>query len=186
MATDTVDRKSSDYIELLAEVFSEIVRRGVEPKRLSGDGEVTPALMQCLQYVYLHGQCSIRRIADGLSISVPAASQLVDRLAQRDLATRHEAEEDRRLTRVELTDTGRGLVERARSERGNWFRELWEKLSEERKSSLVDGLEEFIFLAVTTERDVEKACAKCGIDHLAFCVLNRAHVAATGAPLEEY
>ena len=187
MPSDTVERNSTDYLELLAEVFAEIVGKGIENRRAkTADGEVTPALMQCLQYIYQHGPCSIGRIADGLSISVPGSSQLVDRLSHRDLVTRHESEDDRRLTRVDLTEAGRDAVRRARSERDRWFLELCDKLSEEKRRALVDSLEEFIFLALTTEQDVEQACVKCGIDHLAFCVLNRAHKAATGEPLEKY
>jgi DNA-binding MarR family transcriptional regulator len=188
MSPDTVERDSEDYLELLAEVFSEIVQKGAENRYVAkaSDGEVTHALMQCLQYIYLHGPCSIRRIAEGLSVSVPASSQLVDRLAHRELVSRHESEEDRRLTRVELTDAGRDVVRQARSERGEWFKQVCERLPRERRSALMEGLEEFILLAATTEQDVEKACVKCGIDHLAFCVLNRAHVAAVGKPLENY
>src|SRR5512140_1993868 len=101
MAPDTVQRDSSDYLELLAEVFAEIVQRGMESRYIgkTSDPEVTPALMQCLQYIYLHGPCSIGRIAEGLSVSVPASSQLVDRLAHRNLVSRQESDEDRRTTR---------------------------------------------------------------------------------------
>ncbi|MDO8585649.1 MAG: MarR family transcriptional regulator [Armatimonadota bacterium] len=188
MPTDTVERNSTDYLELLAEVFAEIVQRGVDSKYVAGtsEGEVTPALMQCLQYIYLHGPCSIRRIAEGLSVSLPASSQLVERLAQRNLVTRHESEDDRRLTRVDLTEAGREIASRARSERDRWFLRLCDKLTDEKRTALVDSLEEFIFLAISNEQDIEKACVKCGIDHLAFCVLNRAHEAATGTPLEKY
>lgn len=188
MGLDNVERDSEDYLEILAEVFSEIVQKGAENKYVAkaSDGEVTHALMQCLQYIYLHGPCSMRRIAEGLSVSVPASSQLVDRLTHRDLVTRHEGEQDRRLTRVELTDAGRKVVKQARSERGEWFKQVCSRLSNDRKSALVEGLEEFILLATTTEQDVEKACVKCGIDHLSFCVLNRAHLAAAGKPMENY
>jgi DNA-binding MarR family transcriptional regulator len=188
MAVDILERDSVDYLELLAEVFAQIVQKGFDGKSVTkaADGEVTPALMQCLQYIYLHGACSIGRIAEGLSVSVPASSQLVDRLAHKGLISRHGSEEDRRMTRIELTESGINVVRQARSERGQWFRELCEKLPVERKSALMDGLEEFISLALTTEDDVDKACVKCGIDHLAFCVLNRAHMAAAGTPLENY
>jgi DNA-binding MarR family transcriptional regulator len=188
MPTSTLERDSTEYLELLADVFAEIVQRGRENRYVTkpSDSEVTPALMQCLQYVYLHGASSIHRIAEGLSISMPGASQLVDRLAQRGLVRREESERDRRQTTVELTDGGREMVRRARTERGAWFTALCEKLPEERRKVLVEGLEEFIFVALTTEQDVDKACVKCGIDHLAFCVLNRAHVAASGTPIENY
>ncbi|MDO8682875.1 MAG: MarR family transcriptional regulator [Armatimonadota bacterium] len=188
MTTNTLERNSTEYLELLAEVFAGIVTKEAEAKSVNktSDGEVTHALMQCLQYIYLHGPCSIRRIAEGLSVSVPASSQLVERLVHRNLVSRQDSIEDRRLSRVELTETGHELVQRAREERGEWFQAVCDKLPEDRRAALVDGLEQFIYLALTSEQDVEKVCAKCGIDHLAFCVLNRAHEAATGTPLDNY
>lgn len=188
MLSNTIERNSVEYVELLAEVFAEIIQKGSESKVVAktADAEVTPALMQCLQFLFLHGASSVRKISEGLSISVPGGSQLVDRLVQRSLVTRQETERDRRQTSVELTPVGLDLVRKARAERGGWFRDLCDKLPEKRRKALVDSLEDFIFVALTTEQDVDKACVKCGIEHLAFCVLNRAHRAATGAPVEHY
>jgi hypothetical protein len=117
---------------------------------------------------------------------MPAASQLVERLVRRELVTRQESDKDRRSARVELTGAGRELVARAREEREEWFRNIWEKLPSDSRTRLVECLEEFISVALTTEQDVDKACVKCGIEHLAFCILNKAHVAATGEPVESY
>jgi len=186
MPTDALQRDSVEYIELLADVFAEIVQKGKENKHAAEAADVTPALMQCLQFVYLHGPCSVRRIAQGLSISVPAGSQLVERLVRRGLVTRQENDEDRRLSRIDLTDTGRENVKRARAERGEWFRTVIDRLPANKRCVLVDSLEEFVYLALDTGEDVEKACIRCGIDHLAFCVLNRAHRDAVGTPIEDY
>ena len=184
---NAVQRNSTEYVEILAEVFAEIVQKTVDSTYATRPAaDVTPALMECLHYIFLHGPSTVGRIAGGLSISLPAASQLVERLVRRELVTRQESVEDRRSARVELTARGRDLVAEARQERDKWFRNVCEKLPAESRTRLVEGLEEFISVALTTEQDVDKACVKCGIEHLAFCVLNKAHLAATGEPVESY
>ena len=182
-----LQRGSIEYVEILAEVFAEIVRKAVKSTHdTKRTADVTPALMECLNYVFLHGPSGVGRIAGGLSISMPAASQLVERLVRRGLATRQDSDKDRRSARVELTDAGRELVAQAREDREKWFRNIWEKLPSDIRTRLVECLEEFISVALTTEQDVDNACVKCGIEHLAFCILNKAHVAATGEPVESY
>lgn len=99
---------------------------------------------------------------------------------------RVENESDRRLATVSLTDAGRELVTQLRSEKLAWFSGLLEAMDEKKRAAFVDSLEEFIKVALTSsEQDIDNACVRCGIDHLAFCVVNKAHMAATGEPLEE-
>lgn len=186
MSQTTVPRESTEYLEILSDVFAELIRKAATTYETHGPGEITPSLAQCLQYIYLHGPSPIRKIAAGLSVSDPAASQLVDRLVQRNLVTREHSKEDRRLARISLTDEGLTLVEEARAARIQWLREILDKMPAERRSNLVDTLEEFIKLALEARGQVDEACVRCGIDHLAFCVVSRVHAQATGEPLEDY
>jgi len=185
MSQTVLPRDSVEYLEILSDVFAELVRKEAAQEDRSGS-DITPSLVQCLEFIYLHGPSSIRKIASGLSITVPAASQLVERLVRKDLVTREHAREDRRLARVDLTEGGRRVVRRARSARATWLREILAQMPAERRAALVDSLEEFIRSALEARGNVDEACVRCGIDHLAFCIVNRAHISATGEPIERF
>lgn len=182
MKQSTLPRESVEYLEILSNVFADLVKRS----SVARDGDITPSLAQCMEYIFLHGPSPIRKIAAGMSISVPAASQLVDRLVQRSLVTREHNSEDRRMATVELTEDGRAFIIREREDRMKWLRDILNRMSEEDRTALVNTLEDFIRLALEASGQVEEACVHCGIDHLAFCVVNKAHIEATGEPLDRY
>ncbi|MBI2844359.1 MAG: MarR family transcriptional regulator [Armatimonadetes bacterium] len=183
--TTTLPRDSVEYLEILSDVFAEIVRRTAAREDHTA-GEITPALVQCLQYIYLHGPSSIRKIGEGLSVTFPAASQLVNRLVQKNLVTREHSARDRRLARVDLTQEGRSVVSEARKARAEWLQTVLDNMSARERASLVDSLEEFIRAALDTSGRVDEACARCGIDHLAFCVVNRVHENRTGEQIDKF
>lgn len=185
MAPTVVPKDSAEYAKIVSEVFAEVVRRStIGPSASSAD--ITPALLQALEYIFLHGSSPIRKIAAGLSVSVSAASQLVDRLVHKELVTRVETEQDRRQAAVDLTDRGRELISRSRQERTEWMENVLAGMTKERRNMLVESLEEFIRIAISAEQDIESACVHCGVEHLAFCVLNKAYQEATGRQITDY
>lgn len=187
---NSVPRESVEYVELLSEIFAEIIQKGVNSKQSQSkksNGDITPSLIHCLQYIFLHGDASVRKIARGLGVSLPAASQLVDRCVKKGLLARAENESDRRLAAVSLTENGRTLVSRFRRDKSEWFSDLLDDMDDDKRAALAESLEEFIKVALLkSEQDIDTACVRCGIDHLAFCVVNKAHMAATGEPVEEF
>ena len=68
--------------------------------------------MGTLHFLSAEGGQSVSAIAEHLDLSLAATSHLVERLVQRDLLTRAEDPNDRRLKRVELAPDGVALVER--------------------------------------------------------------------------
>jgi len=186
MSNAILPKDSVEYFEILAGIFAELVRKSSSARESQGSDDITPSLIQCLQHIYLHGPSSIRKIATGLSITFPAASQLVDRLVKKGLATREEGKEDRRFASVNLTDEGRAVVLEARAVRSRWLKDILDKMPGEKRRALVDNLEEFIMAVLETTENIEEACIRCGIDHLAFCVVNKAKITKTGEPLGEY
>ncbi|MEN6519793.1 MAG: MarR family transcriptional regulator [Armatimonadota bacterium] len=186
MNKNTLSKNSVEYLEILSAIFAELVRKAASAREPEASEDITPSLIQCLQHIYLHGPSSIRKIATGLSITFSAASQLVERLVRKGLATREESKKDRRFASVNLTDEGRSVVMEARAARSRWLRDIFDKIPDDRRETLVDNLEEFILLALETRESIEEACVMCGIDHLAFCVVNRASISKTGEPLGEY
>ena len=179
-------RESAEYVEILSEVFAEIVRKSTIPSESTASADVTQSLVQCLQYVYLHGLSPVGKIASGLDVSIPAASQLVDRLVQKSLVSRQHSDKDRRLARVELTDKGRRIVLENRDARLKWLRDILMRMPENNRKALVDSVECFIQAALETTGNFGEACVRCGIDHLAFCVVNKSCKEATGKSMQEY
>ena len=167
-------RDSNEYAEMVAEVFIETVRKSAGKLTCPDpEGEITPALMECLQYVYLHGASPIREIGNGLEMSLSGASQLVERLVKKRLVTRSENEDDRRLTRVELTDVGREAVKQMRRRKSEWFDSILEAMPHSQRKALREGLESFLRVALTNQDNVDHACVRCGMEHVQFCVVNK-------------
>jgi len=172
---------SSEYAEILADLFVEAVQKSEEKGIADESPVLTPSLLACLELVCVSGSCSVRHVASGLDISLSAASQLVDRLVKKNLATRRENELDRRAIEVELSQAGMETVKRIRNRRSHWFASVARRMSAEKRAAFVEGMEEFLLHAVEGSTDVNKACAMCGRKHVAFCVVNkiRGEIAAT-------
>jgi len=178
-----VARDSAEYAEIIAEVFVETVVKATNSAMYCeyDQEEITPSLMHCLHYLYLHGPDSVRDIAAGLEISLSAASQLVDRLVKKGLVTRKENEDDRRLTSVELASAGSVLVEQMRERRSKWFESIIDQMPEAKRCALLDGLEGFLKVSLAHEVNIDRACVKCGMVHVPFCVVNKVKNERAGA-----
>lgn len=179
-------RESNEYAAVLSEVFSAFVRDSLAHSTADPSLGITPALAECLEFVYLHGVVSVGRIAEGLNVTEPAASQLVDRLVRLELAARGEDAHDRRLSRVSLTESGVEAAVRNRAARKAAFTRALDRIPSDKRRAFVESLEAFLTAAIGDEEDIEKFCNRCGIDHVAFCVLNRIHQAMTGAQFDRF
>ncbi|MCX8052783.1 MAG: MarR family winged helix-turn-helix transcriptional regulator [Armatimonadetes bacterium] len=159
---------------MIADVFVEAVRKATTSAMCCeyGEEEITPSLMQCMQYVFLRGPSPMRAIASGLDVSLSAVSQLVDRLVRKGLMTRHENQFDRRLAEVDLTENGRSLVREMRKRRLAWFESIACEMPAEKRRAFLEGIESFVRIALAKEGDVERACARCGMEHTPQCVIN--------------
>jgi DNA-binding MarR family transcriptional regulator len=78
-------------------------------RKVEGSG-VTVAEWVMLREMYEAGETSPSRLAASSGLTRGAVSKLVDRLVQKNLANRAEADEDRRYQDVKLTAAGRALV----------------------------------------------------------------------------
>jgi DNA-binding MarR family transcriptional regulator len=77
--------------------------------------------------------CPVKLVAERIGVSLPSASRAVEGLVKRDLATRLEDPEDRRVRRVSLTRAGNELADRIMAAR-------------------LSGLERFIGTLTASER----------------------------------
>jgi len=97
----------------------------------------------------------------------------VDRLVKKDLVTRTETQEDRRFTCIELTDAGRQVVEDMRKRRSKWFTAIIDSLPKYQRCAFLEGLESFIKASLEDSQNIDRACVKCGMEHVSFCVINK-------------
>jgi DNA-binding MarR family transcriptional regulator len=114
--------------------MGEIARRG-----LPTDAQVSPGHIQVL-IALTRGPRSVGKLAEELEVSPPAATQLVDRLAEHGMVRRRNDPEDRRVVLVDyvegMHDVARCIVE----ERRRPLQEAMNKMTDVEALAFVKGL----------------------------------------------
>jgi DNA-binding MarR family transcriptional regulator len=87
-----------------------------------------------------NGRGSVSELAEVKRISRPAISQGVDVLVNKGLLTRTQDTQDRRFVQLELTESGRLLLETVFQETYDWMRLRLAHLSEAELSQVVQGI----------------------------------------------
>jgi DNA-binding MarR family transcriptional regulator len=95
--------------------------------------------------------CGVGDIAEQMSISNAAASQLVDKLVQHGLVERAEDADDRRMKRLSLTPKGNRVLERSHDARLAWTQNLALYLDPPRRAVVIEALENLIAAAEAAE-----------------------------------
>src|SRR4029078_3959677 len=85
------------------------------------------------------GDLPMSQLAEALDVSQASATGIVDRMEQRGLVSRQRDEEDRRVTRVHLTDRGRQVIERLGAERRDRLSKLLDQLTDEELQAFLIG-----------------------------------------------
>ncbi len=93
--------------------------------------------MGALRHIHYRGSCNISDISSEMGISNPASSQLLDRLVQLELISRHENPQDRRNKQLVMTDKGRQFLLDTLPTRQPWLTELAASLSSEEKAQVI-------------------------------------------------
>jgi MarR family transcriptional regulator, organic hydroperoxide resistance regulator len=102
--------------------------------------DMTLAQIKVLFLLDHEASASVGTVAQMIGISVPTASQLIDRLVQAGSAQRVERMTDRRYTEVSLTLEGKQLVQRLRQGHTERLRSWLASLNEEEQVQLRAGL----------------------------------------------
>jgi DNA-binding MarR family transcriptional regulator len=93
-----------------------------------------------LMQLYYQNVFSISEISDRFGISVPAASQLVEKLVQAGYLDRSEDPKDRRARVLSLSSKGQSLIEQGFKSRYRWIDELIGKLSVNEQAKVIKAL----------------------------------------------
>lgn len=164
----------------VSDIFTRVVLRTLTVGSISDDGEITMAQYQAMKHIEHHGPCTIGSLAEGLGVTQPAATMLVDRMVKRELVAREPGRTDRRQMEVSLTDRARDLLLRAEEERADRLGAVLGRMSRSEREQLLQSLERFVSAAAEAESDVEDACLRCGATHDDSCILNKVHIRLKG------
>jgi DNA-binding MarR family transcriptional regulator len=151
-----------------------------QPLSAAGDLAITAAQFRCLEFLAGQERCSIGDISDGLIISDPASTKLVDRLERKGLVGRQQSADDRRVVYVRLNESGRTLVGRVSSERAMRARAVLAEVSADKLDLLAELLASLLESVLDSREVIARVCLRCGNGHASQCVVSRAHAILTG------
>ena len=114
--------------------IGEIARRG-----LATDVQVSPGHIQVL-IALTRGPRSVGQLAEELEVSPPAATQLVDRLAEHGMVDRHHDPADRRVVLVDYVEGMHEVARRIVEDRRRPLHDAMSKMTDEEAVAFVKGL----------------------------------------------
>jgi MarR family transcriptional regulator, organic hydroperoxide resistance regulator len=151
------------FAEKLSSLFSEIIFRTltVQLLRELEELDITLPQLQALTHVGERQKCSIGEIADGLSVTHPAAVKMVDRLVKKGMLTRSISSSDHRQAEIQITAGGRELVNTVRRERTERLSRVLEQMPADERAAMIQGLERFVTIALRNEGALDAICCSC-------------------------
>jgi DNA-binding MarR family transcriptional regulator len=103
------------------------------------DVQVSPGHIQVL-IALTGGPRSVGELAEVLEVSPPAATQLVDKLAEHGMVCRHQDPEDRRVVLVDYVDGMRQVARHIIEERRHHLQHAMSKMTDKEALAFVKGL----------------------------------------------
>jgi DNA-binding MarR family transcriptional regulator len=126
---------------LIGSTFRQILWRN------AAELELTYAQAQVLFYVDQHPGCHMGKVAKTFNVTLPATTQIVDRLVQKHFLIRGTNPADRRVATLELTETGKALVRELQTLQVEGLEPILARMSAQDRSRLIEGLEVFVAAA---------------------------------------
>lgn len=110
--------------------------------------EITYAQAQVLFYIHRHPGAPMSAVARAYAVTLPAISQMADRLAEKRFLMRQEDPRDRRATRLRLTREGDGLARELEDAQVAGLGTVLMRLSAAERRKLLTGLDALVAAAV--------------------------------------
>ena len=145
----------------LTDLFMQIGARTTSEALTLSEEELTASQLLALRYILLHPKCTLSALAQGLAISNPAATKVMDRLEKKALVVRTQGN-DRRQIQAILTEKGKEVVENHLQLQLEAYANLIFSLNESERDALQQGLEVIVLAAVRAFPDWEQFCLHCG------------------------
>jgi DNA-binding MarR family transcriptional regulator len=108
--------------------------------------------LKSLFYISRHGKVNPSGLASGIRVTPANVTGIVDRLIEQGLLTRTPDPDDRRISWLRVTDSGKTLINDLREGRAQEMRRTLGKLNEEELSIVAHGFELVAAAAEASER----------------------------------
>lgn len=155
-----------EYALRVSNLFAQILTKSLSERLVAEltHEEITLPQLQAMRYIWLHKNATVGEVAEGLDISYPSATNMLNRLVRKGLVTRHGNPADRRFVEVQLTERGERLTRQVEEERAARMKQVLDEMSPDDRDALIDGLRAFIVTAVERDKQmVEEICLRCGV-----------------------
>lgn len=168
----------------LCDIFVNVIERILTDRALAGAPchDLSNSQWEGLLFIQRHESCAIRELAEGLSVSHPAAVKLVERLVRKQLIERRESTTDRRVVQLSLSREGTDCVEYVRSQRARGMEQIVAQMEAGDAENLRRGLQAFVQAALVDAETVDAVCLHCGVEHVRECLVSQAEAEITNAP----
>lgn len=161
-----------EYAVRVSNLFTQILTKSLSERLVAEltHEEITLPQMQAMRYIWLHRNATVGEVAEGLDISYPSATNMLNRLVRKGLVTRHGNPADRRFVEVQITEKGERLTREMEEERTARLKQVLDQMTPDDRQALIDGLRAFIVTAVEMDnRMVEEICLRCGVQANGNC-----------------
>ena len=128
----------------------------------TSDDDLTPSQLLALRHILLHPDCALSALANGLGISNPAATKVMDRLERKGLVVRVQGS-DRRQVKAVLTPRGREVAQANLQLQIEAYASLFNSMPKPDREMLQGGLEALVAVAVRQWPDWQQLCLHCGV-----------------------
>lgn len=125
--------------ETLTRIRLALTRLGRRVRQHAGPG-ITPSQQSVLFSIERRGPVTLGALASLEGVQPPSITRCVGLLEGKGLVTREPGEEDRRLTRVRLSDEGHALLAEVRQQRNVWLASLAAQLTPAEQAQLAAAL----------------------------------------------
>jgi DNA-binding MarR family transcriptional regulator len=112
--------------------------------RKASELELTYAQAQVLFYIEQHPGCYMGEVAKAFDVTLPAITQIVDRLEQKQFLSRGTDPADRRVYMLELTSAGKALVRELHTLQIEGLEAVLARMSARDRDRVIKGLEAFV------------------------------------------
>ncbi|MDD2333053.1 MAG: MarR family transcriptional regulator [Mesotoga sp.] len=135
MSVNEIKKEDAAILEKNLRTISTRIRR--EGRKVLRDFPITPAQFDVLQVLFFNGEKRMSDISRWLGITKSTTTGLVKRLIDADLVERRRSDKDRRSFIIDISDSGRTLIEKVIDRRVEYLKSVMTEI----KSDQVKALE---------------------------------------------
>jgi len=149
----------------LNEVFSAVMKQIflTPASSTEAQNEVTWAQQKVLMLLHEHGPMKMSDVARNISVTMPAATAIVDKMVRAGQVQREPDPQDRRVIRIVLSDAGRQLLVECMQTQSRCFEEVLENLDAAKREELLSAFERIhILLGEIRQNSTAAAAAGAG------------------------